>query len=165
MRKFSKIVRHKHELLISELVDSLVDFLLAYLANFRTALFSAKLLLHTSLEKLIWHNSYFFKVKTISSEQLLFLRGSFRRSHFLVAAIFSEYLIFLSKPSTEQPLFKNKTFFRPVTFWNSYFFNGEIASNKDIYKRAPLSKQAQHHLFQKSYIFEKALFFLYICDC
>ena len=66
-----------------------------------------------------WHNSYFFKVKTISSEQLLFLRTSFRKSHFLVAAIFSEYLIFLSKPTTEQPLFKNKKFFRPVSFWNS----------------------------------------------
>ena len=127
--------------------------LLAYLA-----LFPEKLLLHISLKKLLLHNSYSFGA-AISSGQLLFLRSSvFER---VISVIFSEYLILLSETSTEQPLLENRKFFRAVTFRNSYFYSGGIAQNKDIQRRANLQvagASAQHQLFQKSYIFEKANF-------
>ena len=62
--------------------------------------------------------STFLKQQFLQSS-CFFWGGPSRKTHFLVAAAFSEYLIFLSKTSTEQPLFKNNKFFRPVTSWNS----------------------------------------------
>ena len=91
---------------------------------FRTALFSEKLLLHTSLttstQQLLFRSIYFFRAAAFFKE----LR--FRKSHFLAAVIFSEYLIFSNETSTGQPLCENRKFFRAVTFWNSYVFGGVI---------------------------------------
>ena len=115
-------------------------------------------------------SSHFFNYfdTTITLSEHLFLQSScffkdlrFRKSHFLAAVIFSEYLIFRNKTSTEQPYCKNSKFFRAVTFQNSYFLGGVIAWNKDIYGRAPLIKadtSTQNQHFQKSYIFEKPSF-------
>ena len=126
---------------------------------FRAALFSEKLLLHTSLttstQQLLFPSICFFRAAAFFKD----LR--FRKSHFLAAVIFSEYLIFRNKTSTEQPYCKNSKFFRAVTFQNSYFLGGVIAWNKDIYGRAPLIKadtSTQNQHFQKSYIFEKPSF-------
>ena len=93
---------------------------------FGETLFSKKLLLLASLEQLLRHNSYLFGA-AISSEQLLFLRCSiFERVIFLQQLLFSEYLFFRSKTSTEKPLLENRKLFRAVTFWNSYIFGGRI---------------------------------------
>ena len=59
--------------------------------------------------------------------------------------MFSEYLIFRSEISTEQPLLEKKKFFRAVTFRKSHYFGGGIAQNKDIYRRAHFSKQVLLH--------------------
>ena len=82
-------------------------------------------------------------------------------SHFLAAVIFTEYLIFRNKTSTEKSLCENRKFFRAVTFWASQFFCRVIDQNKDIYRRAPLigaGTSVQHQFFQESYIFEKPTF-------
>ena len=102
------------------------DFPFGIFSNFfRTALFPEKLLLHTSLttltKQLLFRSIYFFRATAFIKE------FRFRKSNFLVAAIFSEYLIFRNETSTEQPLCENKKFFRAVTFRNSYFFVGVIA--------------------------------------
>ena len=92
---------------------------------FRIALFSEKLLLHTSLttstQQLPFQSLNIFRPAAFCKE----LR--FRKSHFLAVIIFSEYLIFRNETSTEQPLCENRKFFRAVTFRNSYFFGGVIA--------------------------------------
>ena len=85
-------------------------------AFFRTALFSERLLLHTSL-------THFFNTSFGAS----ILRSSIFKSHFLAAVIFSEYLIFRNQTSTKQPLCENRKFFRAVTSQKSYFFGGVIA--------------------------------------
>ena len=75
--------------------------------------------------------------------------------------IFSEYLVFRNETFTRQLLCEKRKLFRAVAFWNSYFFVGAVASNKDIYRRASLIEagtSVQHQLFQQSYIFEKPTF-------
>ena len=137
----------------------MVIFLLPYLPTFSGQLY--------------YWRSYFFTLlnyfdKTVALLEHLFIRPvaffkelRFRKSYFLATVIFSEYLIFRNQTSTKQSLCENRKFFRVVTFWNSYFFGGLIAQNKDIYRRIPLIEagtSAQHQLFQKSYIFEKPTF-------
>ena len=93
-----------------------ISFLVYLVVFFRTASFSEKLLLHTSLttltQQLIFRRIYFFRAATFFKE----LR--FRKSHSIAAVIFSEYLIFRNETSTEQPLCENRKIFRAVTFWN-----------------------------------------------
>ena len=82
-------------------------------------------------------------------------------SHFLAAVIFTKYLIFRNKTSTEKSLCENRKFFRAVTFWASQFFCRVIDQNKGIYRRAPLigaGTSVQYQFFQESYIFEKPNF-------
>ena len=137
----------------------MVISLLAYLATFSGQLYFRK----RNFFKLLQSNC--FDTVVILLKQL-FLQSSFffeelrfRKSRFLASVIFSECLIFWSETYTEQSLVENRKFFRAVTFRNSHFFGGEIAQNKDIYRRAPLSKKLLlHQLFQKSSIFEKADF-------
>ena len=103
----------------------------------------------------LFRSIYFFRATAFFKE----LR--FRKSHFLAAFIFSEYLIVRNETSTEQSLCENRKFFRAVAFLKSYFSGGVFAQNKDIYRRAPLidaGASAQHQLFQKSYVFKKAIF-------
>ena len=126
---------------------------------FRTALFSANLLLHTSLttwtQQLFFPSIYFFKAAP-------FLRSSvFKRVISSQQLFFLEYITFRNETSTVQPLCENRKFFRAVTFRSSFFFSGLIFQNKDIYRRAPLIEagtSAQHELFQKSYIFQEPTF-------
>ena len=90
----------------------------------------------------------------------------FRNSHFLAACFSSEYLVFRSETSIEQPLLENRKFFRAVTFWNNFFFDGGIVKIKHVcsellfrsryfwpcisfFRRATFSKQL---IFQKRII-------------
>ena len=87
---------------------------------FRTVLFLEKLLFHisttTSTHQLLFRRIYFFRPAAFFKEH------RFRKSHFLAAVIFSEYLSFRNETSTEQPLCENRKFFRAATFRNSYLF-------------------------------------------
>ena len=76
----------------------------------------------TSTKQLHFWSSYFFR------EAAFFDEIRFSKSYFLAVAavIFSEYLFFGGKTSTEQPLLENRKFFRVVTFRNSYFFGRRI---------------------------------------
>ena len=98
----------------------------------------------TFLEKLFLHSSCLF-----------FEKLRFWKSHFLVAVIFSEYVIFRSEVSTNQRILENRKFFRTVTFRNTYFFSGGIDLEKIFFylKKSSFfeaSASAQHQLFQES---------------
>ena len=103
----------------------MVIFLLSYLSTFSGQLY--------------YWRSYFFTLlnyldKTVALLEHLFIRAvaffkelRFRKSYFLAAVIFSEYLIFRNQTSTKQSVCENRKFFRVVTFRNSYFFGRLIA--------------------------------------
>ena len=123
---------------------------------YRTALFSQKLFLHTSLttstQKLLFrlYSSCFFKEAPFSKESFPC------SSYFFRVPNFSERNFYRAA------LYENRTFFRAVTFRSSLFFGGVIAYNKDIYRRAPLIEadtSARISFFRRA-AFSKSLHFL-----
>ena len=81
------------------------------------------------LKKGLQDSNYFDTTFTFSGQ--LFLQNScwfllFQNSHFFAGVIFSEYLLFWSENSIEQPHLDNRRFFTAVTFRNNYFLGRTI---------------------------------------
>ena len=81
------------------------------------------------LKKGLQDSNYFNTTFTFSGQ--LFLQNScwfllFQNSHFFAGVIFSEYLLFWSENSIEQPLLDNRRFFTAVTFRNNYFLGRTV---------------------------------------
>ena len=118
---------------------------LTYLASFPGQLYFRGSNFFTLLQ------SNYFDTTVTSSEQLslqsncFFEDLRFRKSHFLAAVIFSEYLISRNETATGEPIFENRKFFRADTFWNSHFFGGGITQNKDLYRSAHFLKRVLLH--------------------
>ena len=108
-----------------------------------------KLLLHTSLEKLLRHNSYSFGAAAF------FEKLRFQKSHFLAVAIFRG-----AKPLPSSHLIRIGSSSGQLLFGTATFCGEELLRIKILQKSSFVEAvtSAQHQLYQKSYIFEKANF-------
>ena len=94
---------------------------ITYLVTFSGQLYFRRRYCFTLL-LLLRRNSYFLQQLFLQSS-CFFKESRFRKSHFLAAVIFLEYLIVRRETSMEQPLIENRKLFRVVTFRNTLLKN------------------------------------------
>ena len=117
------------------------ETLLAYLATFSGQLFFRR----SKFFKLLYSNCF---DTTVTLSEHLFLQSSclfkelrFRKIHFLRPVILSEYLIFRSETSTEQPLLESREFLRQLLFGTATLLTEELPRIKISPKELAFSEE------------------------